>query len=182
VTAHAAHLGAALVTMLFAGACASFNVSSYHAPRVDTRVYRTYLWDLPENRATGDPRLDNNQVFDDYVRRTIETELARRGFERQSGPGRIDLLVHYHVNVAQKVDVGVLDRHYSPGLDAGQAVIVFDAGTLLIDFIDAQTKTLVWRGWAEGSLDPAIDDQRALEKRVSDAIARILDRLPPHRS
>jgi hypothetical protein len=164
--------------MLVAGACASFNVSSYHAPRVDTRELRTYMWDLPENRATGDPRLDNNQLFDEYVRQAIDAELARRGFERQSAQRRVDLLLHYHADVAQKIDVSVLDRHYSPELDSEQAVLVFDAGTLLIDFVDAQTRTLVWRGWAERSLDPAIDNQRALEKRISEAIARILGRLP----
>jgi hypothetical protein len=36
----------------------------------------------------------------------------------------------------------------------------------------------VWRGWARGSLDGAINDQAWLEERVDEAVARIMERLP----
>jgi hypothetical protein len=55
-------------------------------------------------------------------------------------------------------------------------------GTLFIDFIDARTNTLAWRGWAEGSLDGVIDDQRWMEKVIDATVAKILARLPRNRS
>ena len=55
---------------------------------------------------------------------------------------------------------------------------VYDAGTLLLDLVDRRTNAVVWRGWAEGSLDAAIDEQDRLERNVDDAVAKILARLP----
>ena len=56
--------------------------------------------------------------------------------------------------------------------------MVYDAGTLLLDFIDTRTNTLAWRGWAEGSLDGVIDDQQWMEKTLDEAVESILERLP----
>jgi hypothetical protein len=36
----------------------------------------------------------------------------------------------------------------------------------------------VWRGWSEGSLD-GIENQDLIEHRVTDAVTRILQKLPP---
>jgi Domain of unknown function (DUF4136) len=47
-----------------------------------------------------------------------------------------------------------------------------------LDLVDAPTDTLVWRGWAEGSIQGAIDDQTLMEERIDEAVARILARLP----
>jgi hypothetical protein len=55
---------------------------------------------------------------------------------------------------------------------------VYDAGTLLIDLVDARTNRLVWRGWAEGSVDGVIDNQEWMEARIDEAVTRILERLP----
>ncbi len=55
---------------------------------------------------------------------------------------------------------------------------MYDAGTLLIDMVDTRTNTLLWRGWAEGSMDPFVDNQDWMEKRVDLAVARILEKLP----
>jgi hypothetical protein len=55
-------------------------------------------------------------------------------------------------------------------------------GTLFIDFIDTRTNRLAWRGWAEGSVDGVIDDQRWMEKVIDETVAKILARLPRHQS
>ena len=43
----------------------------------------------------------------------------------------------------------------------------------------APTNTLVWRGWAEGSIEGAIVDQKLTEERIDEAVAKTLARLPP---
>ena len=47
-----------------------------------------------------------------------------------------------------------------------------------IDFVDARTNTLVWRGWSEGNFDGVIDDQAWMEEQIDRAVIRILERLP----
>lgn len=169
----------ALLALLAAGCAASLNVRTYGPRGVDIRQYRTYTWDSPSALATGDPRLDNNRFFDERVRSQVDAQLAGKGFEKQAG-GTADLLLHYHMSIAQRIDAANLDRERGYCSNAECAAYVYDAGTLLIDLVDPKTNTLVWRGWAEGSMDPFIDNQDWMEKRVDQAVARILDKLPGH--
>jgi hypothetical protein len=48
----------------------------------------------------------------------------------------------------------------------------------VIDLIDARSRRLVWRGWAEGDIDGVVDNQKWMEKRVDEAVAKIIERLP----
>ena len=48
----------------------------------------------------------------------------------------------------------------------------------MIDFVDARTDTLVWRGWSEESVDGTIDNQELMERKIDQTVARILQRLP----
>ena len=88
------------------------------------------------------------------------------------------LLVHYHISVTQKLDTRRLDPSYSYSEDGDRQRYAYAAGTLFVDLVDPRTKRLVWRGWAEGSLDGVIDDQDWLDARVDDAVVRILQQLP----
>ena len=109
----------------------------------------------------------------------VEAELARRGFEKSTSSHTPDLLVHYHASVTQQIDVRMLDRDYRASDVAQYQPYVFDEDTLLVDLVDQRTNRLVWRGSAEAGIDGLIDNQLLLEKRIDEAVARILDRLPP---
>jgi len=89
--------------------------------------------------------------------------------------------VHIHARVEQRLDSATFDGtgHRCDSEDCQSQV--YDVGTLLIDFIDRRTNTLAWRGWAEGSLDGVIDDQRWMEKVIDDAVVKIFARLPRNR-
>lgn len=157
--------------------CASMQVSSYGIRDLDLGSYRTYEWGPAEERPTGDPRLDSNPFFDERVRLQVEEGLAARGFVKATA-GSPDLLVHYHANVTQEIDVRDFDRAagYCEGADCRP--FVYDAGTLFVDLMDARTGKLLWRGWAESSIDGVIDDQELMEARIDAAVAQILERLP----
>jgi hypothetical protein len=158
--------------------CASMNVSSYLERENDFPRYRTYTWAPPEALDTGDPRLDNNPFFHERIQADVEKQLAARGFEKTTSSVP-DLLIHYHASVNQEVDVSSIDRETGTCDDEGDCrPYVYEAGTLLIDFVDARTEKLVWRGWAKDSLDGVIDNQRLMEQKVDKAVARILERLP----
>jgi hypothetical protein len=156
-------------------ACASTNISSFVERGIDVRQYRTYSWGPADVQATGDPRLDNNEFFQERIRAAVEQQLSRRGFEKTAAEAP-DLLIHYHASVEQQVNINGFDQRYMSCEDCEP--YVYDAGTIVVDLVDARTHRLVWRGWAEGSIDGVIDNQAWMEKRVDEAVARIMERLP----
>jgi hypothetical protein len=167
----------AVVNALTFTACAVVTVSSFSNRGFDIGRYHTYAWGPADTHGTGDPRLDNNRFFEERVREQVDRQLAVRGFEKTAGTP--DLLVHYHASFKQQLDIRERDRQYAPCPPADCGAFVYDAGTLVVDLVEARTETLVWRGWAEGSMDGVIDDQAWLEARVDAAVLRILKRLPP---
>src|SRR6185436_16334354 len=108
--------------------------------------------------------------FDERVRAEADRRLGARGFEKTSKTP--DLLVHYHASMTQRIDTQDLDRQYGSCERGACRVEVYDAGTILIDLVDAHTNTLLWRGWAEGSLDGVVDNQAYMNTRISEAVTR----------
>jgi Domain of unknown function (DUF4136) len=157
--------------------CASLQVRSFVGRGANLQQYHSYAWGPAGVRSTGDPRLDNNEFFDRHVRTAIDKELAGRGFE-PTASGAADLLVRYHASLTQKLDLGDAGQPYASRDHVDAHVFVYDAGTLVVDLVDPVSKALVWRGWAEGSFDGVVDNQRWLESRIDEAARRILQQLP----
>lgn len=153
-------------------------VNSFIERGIDFAQYHTYSWAPTRAATTGDPRLDNNPFFEERIRTDVDKQLALKGFEKTAA-GTPALLLHYHASVAQQIDLNGSDQAYSSCNDCRS--YVYDAGTLVLDFVDARTNTLVWRGWSEGNLDGVIDDQAWMEEHIDLAVTRILDRLPGRR-
>ena len=166
---------ASLAIVALSAACASTGVNSYVERGVDFASYQTYRWDVPDRLATGDPRLDNNPFFQERVMAAVDRELATRGFEKVAS-GESEVILHYHASVEQQLDVNT--SHADNGFCTDCEPYIYDRGTLVIDFVDPKTEKLIWRGWAEGSVDGVIDNQKLMEERIDSAVARILDRLP----
>jgi hypothetical protein len=165
---------AALVTLALAG-CATTRVNGFLERGMDFTQYRSYTWAQADQFSTGDPRLDNNDLFQKRLRTGVDRELQARGYE-QAPRASAGLIVHFHASVHQQIDVNDLDLRYGFCDDCHSSV--YDAGTLTIDLVDARTNKLVWRGWSEGVLD-GIDEQSVLETRVDEAVTKILRQLPP---
>ena len=161
-------------------ACAAtMHVSSYIERAADFSHYRTYAFGPTEAASTGDPRLDSNPFFYGRVQAAVDKQLAATGYEKTT-PDRSDLLIHFHASMTQEINTSEIDQPYGCA-SSDCRPFVYDAGTLLLDFVDARTNTLVWRGWAEGSMEGVVDNQAWMEQRVDDAVSRILARLP-HKS
>ena len=166
-----------VLTAITIAACATMDVGSYLDRTADLRRYRTYAWEASDRLTTGDPRLDNNEMFTRCVQDRVDRELANRGFVKET-TGSPDLILHYHASVTQKIESHQLDPTYPYADSADARPTVYDAGTLFVDFVDSRRQALVWRGWAEGGLEGVIDDQAWLEARVEEAVHRIIQRLP----
>ena len=163
------------ISALVLTSCASMHVHSYLEPGASLTRYHTYNWASDDRLSTGDPRLDNNSFFLERFQSEVDKRLTAREFEKTTTTTP-DVWLHYHASVDQRLDVNRADLQHSGCEDCTSSV--YDVATLMIEFIDARTNRLVWRGWAEGNFDGAIDNQDWMEQRIDDAVARILTRLP----
>ena len=165
---------AAAVAALALTGCASMNVNSYLERGNDFARYRTYNWAPPDaarNRRSP-PRQQSVLPRADSGRR--REQLATRGFEKTSS-GVPDLLVRYRASVSQRVDVDRVDRDNGDcDNEGGLPAYVYDAGTLLIDFVDARTDKWSGAGGPRAAPDGVIDNQRLMEQKVDKAVTRIL--------
>ena len=176
-TQFSASLGVAIVASLLVASCAPVRVNSYVGRDLDLRQYHTYAWATPDTFSTGDPRLDNNTFFIERVQRAVDSHLRQKGFEKV-GDGQPDFVVHYHARVEQRLDLTEL-RSGEPRCQTGDCrPFAYDAGTLLIDFVDPRSNQLMWRGWAERGLQGVVDDQAWMDQAVDDAVRRIMERFP----
>jgi hypothetical protein len=160
--------------------CATMNVSSHVQSGIDFAQYRTYDWGPADALPTGDPRLDKNPFFQDHVLGAVEKQLAARGYER-SASETPDLLIHYHASINQRLDVYGVDREhgYCYDEDCKARVIDYEAGTLVLDIVDTRTNKVIWRGWAQDSVEDVLNNEDRMARKINEGVMRMLARLPP---
>ena len=170
----------AIVLAIVGGSCAAaMTVSSYENPAIDRSAYRTFDWGPADALPTGDPRLDRDPFFKDQVQGAVEKQLAARGLALTAS-GRPDLLIHYHAHVTRRIDVNRVDQTY--GYCAGgecPETMEYEAGTLVLDVIDARTNRLIWRGWSQRTVDDVLNDRDRMARVINEAVKKMLQQFPP---
>jgi hypothetical protein len=160
--------------------CATMNVSSHVERGVDFAQYRTWDFGPADALPTGDPRLDNNPFFKDYLEGAIGKQLEARHYERVTS-GTPELQVHYHSNITKTFDVnGVDTRNGYCYNDCQPNVIDYELGTIVVDVVDARTNKVIWRGWAQDHIDGVIDNQELLRRQVNKSVTRMMALFPRH--
>jgi hypothetical protein len=172
-------LGTATIALVLVvnAACASMTASAHIERGIRFDQYVTYQWEPPDNLPVGDPRLDNNPFYNDYLQGAIEKGLAAKGYQPANGQ-QPDVLIHYHASVTQKVDVYRADTSAGYYYEGQPQVTDYELGTLVIDMVDARTKRVVWRGWAQDTMTGVIDNQERLEKQVDEGVGKMMALLP----
>jgi hypothetical protein len=166
-------------TLAVAGCATTMNVSSHVERGLDVGRYHTYEWGPADALPAGDPRLEKDPFFQDHLRGEVEKALARRGFE-WSTAGAPDLLVHYHANISERIDIDRLDvqRGYCAAGGCNVPTVAYEAGTLVIDVIDARTNRLIWRGWAQDAVKDMLANQDTMARQINEAVARMFNEFP----
>jgi len=166
--------GARVILLLLLAAlltsCSSVVVKSDYDPETNFTQYKTFDFMPHPNKPGANPF---NQK---RIEAAVEQALVAKGFQKQDS-GRPDLLVAYHTNVRDKIDVDTYGYRYGRyGRRVGTYTTVreYQQGTLVIDFVDAQSKDLVWRGWAKGEVNDSVS-----KEKVDDTVAKILAKYPP---
>ncbi len=156
--------------LLFCGAlisCSSVTVKSDFDANASFATYKTFDF-MPH--PSGNP-LNNKRI-----EAAVEQQLVAKGMQKQTA-GRPDLLVAYHTNVKDKIDVDTYGYRYGRyGRRVGTYTTVqkYQQGTIVVDLVDAKEKELVWRGWAKGEASDSVS-----KEKIDDTIVKILEKYPP---
>ena len=120
------------------------------------------------------------EVVDDYTEAhggaladdlegAVEKQLALKGFVRSS-IGTPDLLIHYHASITNRIDVNRIDRQYGYcyEVECRAGASDYEAGTLLLDIVDTRTNRVIWRGWAQDTVEEALENPDRMAEQVDD--------------
>jgi hypothetical protein len=141
---------------------------------VDFSKFRTYAWVRGTNL--------NDELNHKRVVRAIDSQLLVKGLDRVDGERGADMLVGYHANFDQHLQVNGMSTGFGIprfGSVSGTATAQrITSGTLIVDMMDAATRAIVWRGLAEQDLNPAASPEKR-EKNITRAAERIFKNYPP---
>src|SRR4029453_8022863 len=131
-------------------ACATTATVGSHVDHdLDLSRFRTFDWGPADALPTEDARRTMNPPFKDRGQGPVEKGLAARGFQLIARGDPADLLIHYHANISQRINVNHADRAYGYGACArSQAacptdLVEYEAGTPVLHVGHAPTQKLV---------------------------------------
>src|SRR5262249_25826462 len=145
----------------------------------DFSTLKTYDW-MP---ATGNAA---DELLVKRIRTAVDTQLQAKGHKLVAD--NADFLIAMQLS-GKTTYGGSTGVGMSVGIPVGRAgrisvgggkskPIEKKEGTLVLDFLDAKTKSLVWRATAAGAVlpNPTPDEQ---QKRIDEIVAQMLERFPP---
>ncbi len=170
--------------------CSSLKVNTEYDPTAPYASFKTYAWNPAPPGPEQAPAI-RNPVIRDRVVAAVDRELGAKGFTRVTPDASPDLLVSVHGWAQSRVEVSSYGYAYGPGYVYGPAygpyqpmpvapaveVHSYTDGTLLIDFVDAKARKLVWRGTAQDTF--TTPDLDAVRRSVDEAVRQLVGAYPP---
>ena len=147
--------------------------------QTDFGMYKSYDW-MPVPDKAG-----MNDLVVDRVKKAVASELGAKGLKQTSQ--NPDFLIAEHLGKEDKVEVDNWGYgYYGPimiyrggfwGMD-NVSTYQYEEGVLILDFVDAGTKKLFWRGAAKAHVQN-VDTPEKSEKLINEAVNKILEKYPP---
>ncbi len=158
--------------------CSSVTVTNDYDHEFNVAPVKSYQW-ATEAQNIISPDIASatfqNQLIEKRFKDAVNTQLATTGLTKDSTAP--DMYIAYHTGTQQKTQV--TDYGYGYGRWGGNYdVSTYTQGTIILDFIDAKSKTLVWRSVATGALSSRPDPNKASEI-MGDLVERMLKDYPP---
>jgi hypothetical protein len=172
---------AALLALLGLGSgCSTIAVDADWNPNARFEGMKSWAW-LPRHPEKPAPETVDATLLNQRIENAVEDELAARGFTlTEEVP---DFYVAYHVAIENKLEARTLYSGWGPGVWVGPMwsetyIDEYQLGTLLIDFIDPARLEVIWRGRAQGRVEPLRSPEKR-EARVREAVTKVLAQFPP---
>jgi hypothetical protein len=163
--------------VLTLASCSTTDVRSEGAPHADLSKYHSFTWEPSAQLEQPDQfSARKDDVLDSQIKSEVKKDLATKGLNEISKEG--DLRVSYAIRTYDNVQVepAFLPYPYTPvgPNETIQRVVENQQGSLVLDFVDAKSGKLVWRGVAVSDIGKAGPDQ----DQIRDSIDKILKKLP----
>ena len=120
-----------------------------------------------QRRAATDP-LASDTLNDGRIRNGLESQLKANGFKMETE--KADFMIAYYVSTKNKLNVQ--DFGYGPPRWFGSRDIrvnQYSEGTLMVDFIDAKSNQVIWRGRASGTLE-----MKGVDKKICKSVEKLI--------
>ena len=168
-------LSLSLIAAWTCAGCSSLTIDADYDEAADFSKYATYAWMAPPD--PGEDPLVNDDLTTRRIRESVDRYIGARGLT-PADAADADLLLQHHVALRNRVDVWD-DYGYRtgrgwarPSVDVHQ----YTEGTLVLDFVDRESKELVWRGSATGVVSKKRSNSAG---KIDEAAQLILERYPP---
>jgi hypothetical protein len=168
------------VLMVVVGGCSTTFWVDWDTGR-DFSGYQTFAWfELPPPPGRSGPPAAPNAIVAARIRSSVEGEMINRGL-RPDAAADADVLVTYHIALRRGVRVfhsGWGWPYYGCcwGHRGGFSTATsYTEGTLIVDVLDGSTRSLVWRGIADG----AFGRPNPSDEKVDKVVARLMRSFPP---
>jgi len=157
-----------------AGCSAVYDVQHDYDKNVDFSGIETYDWmTIPEKAG-----MDSLVV--QRVQKAVNAQLQAKGYRMT--PDNPDFFIAEHLGSKEKVQIENWGYGYGPyGSYWGAnrvSVYQYEEGSLILDFVDAKSKKMIWRGVAKAEID-SVDTPEKSEKLINEAVQKILEKFPP---
>ncbi|MFC1799180.1 DUF4136 domain-containing protein [Thermodesulfobacteriota bacterium] len=171
---------AAFTALISIAGCATADLSVMYDYNkdIDFNSLKTFSWLAMPSEMQLDQRAMGK------IKEALKRELEARGLSEGSNAPDFSVAVHF----GQKQKLMVTDSGYRYGLSSvywgglwgpdGMHAVRHEEGQLIIDFVDAVSKELIWRGTAKGALDSGTTSAER-ERNINIVIGKILDKFPP---
>jgi hypothetical protein len=146
----------------------------------DFAALKTFDWMPVTGNAAGDELLVKK------IRNTVDAQLQAKGCSLASD--NPDFLIGMELS-GKTVNSGSVGVGVSVGIPVGRAGRISvgggkskarekKEGTLVVDFVDAKTRSLLWRATATDAVDPSASAEER-QKKIDEVIAAMLAHFPP---
>ena len=177
--------GLALALAVMTGGCATtpgsdVDVTFDYDTAANFDGLKSYSWMPPAGNAASDELLVKR------IKNSLDTQLQAKG--RATAEANPDFLIGMQlsgkttyggstgVGVSVGIPVGRAGR-VSVGGGKSQAIEKKE-GQLVLDFVDAKSKSLLWRATASGAVNPGQTPEQQ-QQRINGVIAEMLSQFPP---
>ncbi|MFC1859612.1 DUF4136 domain-containing protein [Thermodesulfobacteriota bacterium] len=161
-----------ILTGLTVSCSSVYNVTHDYNPNTNFSQLNSYDW-LPIPAS-----IQSDSITINRIKAAVNSELQSKGLELNST--NPDFLIATHVGENEKIRIANYGYGYDgPYWNRSEIIAIqFPEGSLILDFVDAESKDLIWRGSAKADISTATNPEKR-EKLVNDAVQQILKNFPP---
>jgi hypothetical protein len=168
----------AISLLILAGCAPQISVYNDTDPDYDLWTYKTFDWSEKTNIEENKNPLYYNELNDKRIKSAVASEMKHKGY--QMTDSQPELIIHYHIVVQDQMALVTEPYGYSYTpywIRSRTNVYPYKEGSLIIDIMDANSKNLIWRGWAVSPIETSYSPEQT-EKLIKLAVTKIFRRFP----